>query len=35
VIQKTAKKMSDAALAQVADIPMRDGDRALLARALG
>jgi hypothetical protein len=35
IIQKTAKKMSDRALAQVAGIPMRDGDRALLARALG
>jgi hypothetical protein len=34
VIQKTAKKMSDGALARVADIPMRDADRALLARAL-
>lgn len=34
VIQKTAAKMSPSALAQVAEIPMRDGDRALLARAL-
>jgi hypothetical protein len=35
IIQKTAKKMSDRALAHVAHIPMRDSDRALLARALG
>lgn len=35
VIQKTAAKMSPSGLAQVAAIPMRDGDRALVARALG
>jgi hypothetical protein len=35
VIQKTAAKMSPAALAHVAAIPMRDPDRALVARALG
>ena len=34
VIQKTAKKMSPAGLAHVATIPMRDEDRALIARAL-
>ncbi len=34
VIRKTAKKMSPAALAQVATITMRDHDRALIARAL-
>ena len=34
VIQKTAAKMSPSGLAQVAEIPMRDGDRALVARAL-
>jgi hypothetical protein len=35
IIQKTAAKMSDRALALVADLPMRDQDRALVARALG
>jgi hypothetical protein len=35
IIQKTAAKMSDGARALVADLPMRDGDRALVARALG
>jgi hypothetical protein len=34
VIARTAAKMSDQALALVADIPMRDTDRALLAQAL-
>ena len=34
VIQKTAKKMSPAGLAQVAAIPMRDRDRTLVGRAL-
>jgi hypothetical protein len=34
VIRKTAAKMSDAGLAQVAAIPMRDHDRELIARAL-
>lgn len=34
VIQKTAAKMSQAGLAQVASIPMRDRDRALVGRAL-
>ncbi len=34
VIRKTAGKMSEAALAHVAELPMRDGDRALVARAL-
>lgn len=34
VIRKTAAKMSDAGLAQVAEIPMRDHDRDLIARAL-
>ena len=34
VIQKTAGKMSPAGLAQVAAIPMRDRDRALVSRAL-
>ena len=34
VIQKTAKKMSPAGLEQVAAIPMRDRDRALVGRAL-
>ena len=35
IIQKTAGKMSDRALALVADLPMRDRDRSLIARALG
>ncbi len=34
VIKKTAAKMSPAALGHVAELPMRDGDRALIARAL-
>jgi hypothetical protein len=34
VIRKTADKMSPAGLAQVADLPLRDHDRALLERAL-
>jgi hypothetical protein len=34
VIQKTAAKMSSRALALVAELPMRAGDQALLARAL-
>ncbi|MEQ1786302.1 MAG: DUF4202 domain-containing protein, partial [Acidimicrobiales bacterium] len=34
VIRKTAKKMSAQGLAHVADIPMRDADAALIARAL-
>jgi hypothetical protein len=34
VIRKTARKMSPAGLACVADIPLRDQDRALIARAL-
>jgi hypothetical protein len=34
VIRKTAAKMSPSALAHVAEIPMRDHDRALIARAL-
>jgi hypothetical protein len=34
VIRKTAAKMSPAGLAHVADIPMRDHDRALIAQAL-
>lgn len=34
VIQKTAKKMSEQALALAADLPMRERDRALVARAL-
>ena len=34
VIRKTAAKMSPAGLAEVAAIPMRDHDRALVARAL-
>ena len=34
VIRKTAAKMSPAGLAEVAAIPMRDRDRALIARAL-
>ena len=35
VIRKTAAKMSPPALALVAELPMRDHDRALVARALG
>lgn len=35
VIQKTAKKMSERALALVGELPMRPRDRALIARALG
>jgi hypothetical protein len=35
VIAKTAAKMSPEALALVAELPMRDHDRALVARALG
>ncbi len=35
IIQKTAAKMSDRALALVAELPMRDRDRELVARALG
>jgi hypothetical protein len=35
VIRKTAAKMSPAGLAEVAAIPMRDHDRALIALALG
>ncbi len=35
VIRKTAAKMSPAGLAHVADLPMRDRDRALIGRALG
>ena len=35
VIAKTAAKMSPAALALVAELPMRDHDRGLVARALG
>ena len=35
IIQKTAAKMSERALSLVADLPMRDADRALIARALG
>ena len=35
IIQKTAAKMSPGALALVADLPMRDADRALIGRALG
>lgn len=35
VIRKTAAKMSPAGLAHVAEIPMRDHDRELIARALG
>jgi hypothetical protein len=35
IIRKTAAKMSDRALALVDDLPMRDRDRALIARALG
>ena len=34
IIRKTAAKMSDRALALVADLPMRDRDRALIDRAL-
>ena len=34
VIRKTAAKMSPAGLAQVAELPMRDHDRALIGRAL-
>ena len=34
IIQKTAGKMSDRALALVADLPMREGDRELIALAL-
>jgi len=34
VIRKTAAKMSPAGLAQVAELPMREHDRALIARAL-
>ncbi len=34
VIRKTAAKMSPGALALAADLPMRDGDRTLLERAL-
>jgi hypothetical protein len=34
VIKKTVAKMSASGLAQVATIPMRDGDRALIARVL-
>lgn len=34
VIAKTAAKMSPAALALVAELPLREGDRALVARAL-
>jgi hypothetical protein len=34
IIQKTAAKMSDRALALVADLPMRERDRDLVARAL-
>jgi Domain of unknown function (DUF4202) len=35
IIQKTAAKMSPRALELAADLPMRDEDRALIARALG
>lgn len=35
VIAKTVAKMSPAGLAQVADLPLRAGDRALIERALG
>lgn len=35
IIQKTAAKMSPRALALVGELPMRESDRALLARALG
>ena len=35
IIQKTAAKMSPGALGLVADLPMRDSDRALIGRALG
>lgn len=35
IIAKTAAKMSDRALSLVADLPMRDRDRELVARALG
>lgn len=35
VIRKTAAKMSPVGLAAVADLPMRDRDRALITRALG
>lgn len=35
IIQKTAAKMSDGALALVGDLPMRESDRSLIARALG
>ncbi len=35
IIQKTAAKMSDRALGLVADLPMRERDRELVARALG
>lgn len=35
VIAKTAAKMSPEALALVGDLPLRDADRALIARALG
>ena len=35
IIQKTAAKMSPSALGLVADLPMRDTDRALIGRALG
>jgi hypothetical protein len=35
VIRKTAAKMSPAGLAHVAEIPMREHDRELIARALG
>jgi hypothetical protein len=34
VVRKTAAKMSSAALARVADLPLRPEDRALIARAL-
>ncbi len=34
VIRKTAAKMSPAGLAHVADLPMREADRALIGRAL-
>jgi hypothetical protein len=35
IIRKTAAKMSPGALGLVVDLPMRDGDRALIGRALG